>query len=81
MVRVLYFAALRDLVGTSEEQVELPSSVQRVGDLLGFLETRHPTLAGRLAQVRAAQNQTFAPLNAQVSDQDVIALIPPMAGG
>lgn len=80
-VRVLYFAALRDLVGIGEEQLELPGSTRSLADLLVFLTRRHPALQDRLEQVRVARNESFAELNATLSDQDVVALIPPMAGG
>ncbi|HEY8944204.1 MAG TPA: molybdopterin converting factor subunit 1 [Polyangiaceae bacterium] len=81
IVRVLYFAALRDLVGVREEQLELPDSPLSLTDLLAHLVERHAALSGRLQQVRVARNETFANLVDPVSHGDVIALIPPVAGG
>lgn len=80
-VRVLYFAVLRDLVGVREEQLELDDSRISLGDLLALLASRHPLLIGRLDQVRVARNESFAQLDERVEHRDVIALIPPVAGG
>ena len=80
-IAILYFAAVRDLVGISEETIELPSSVRTVSDLGAHLAKLHPTLDGRLAPVRFARNEEFVERSAALEDGDVIALIPPVAGG
>lgn len=81
MITVLYFAAVRDLVGTDEERFALPPDVGTLRALGLYLERRHPALAGRLGPVRFAKNEAFASLADGVADGDVIALIPPVAGG
>lgn len=78
---MLYFAAIRDLVGLNEESLELPEEVAQVADLPGYLERTKPVLAGRLAGVRIALNETFANGEELFHDGDVVALIPPVAGG
>lgn len=78
---VLYFAAVRDLVGVDEESVETPEEVSTVAELGQFLEARHPSLQGRLGAVRFARNETFASNDERLEAGDVIALIPPVAGG
>jgi molybdopterin converting factor subunit 1 len=80
-VAVLYFAALRELLGMSEERYELPHSSLSVRAFSDVLITRHPALEGRLDSVRFALNETFATSDELVQDGDTIALIPPVAGG
>jgi molybdopterin converting factor subunit 1 len=80
-VRVLYFAALRDAVGVGEESLELPRSVRTVGELASHLAERHAAYAERRRHVRLARNEAFARDDEPVRDGDVIALIPPVAGG
>jgi sulfur-carrier protein len=80
-VRALYFAAVRDLLGAPEETLELPASVRSIEDFAAFIEAHHPVLAGRLGAVRFARNETFASPRDRVEEGDVIALIPPVAGG
>lgn len=80
-VTVLYFAALRDLAGQSEEQVSLPASPQPVAELLAALEARHGGLRGRLQAVRVAVNEEFVEKSSELRGGDVVALIPPVSGG
>jgi molybdopterin synthase sulfur carrier subunit len=80
-VSVLYFAGLRDAIGVSEEALELPVRVQTVGELCEHLALRHRGYADRRASVRVARNEAFAADDERLGDGDVIALIPPVAGG
>ena len=80
-IKLLYFAAVRDLVGTDEEEIDLPSNVTTIDTLAAFLPTRHARLEGRLASVRFARNETFADKSEALAAGDVVALIPPVAGG
>jgi molybdopterin synthase sulfur carrier subunit len=80
-IRVLYFAAVRELVTKSEEELELLPGVTRVSDLLAHLESVHPELRGQLTGVRVAVNEEFADAMDPVRPNDVVALIPPVAGG
>jgi molybdopterin converting factor subunit 1 len=80
-VRILYFAAVRELVGLEEETLVLPSTVRDVRALSAHLEGRHVALAGRLGAVRFAIDEAFAELDARLHEGAVVALIPPVAGG
>lgn len=80
-ITLLYFAAVRDAAGKSEERLDLPDAVSRVADLSLFLEKRHPALAGRLASVRFAVNEAFADADTVLTSGDVVAVIPPVSGG
>jgi molybdopterin converting factor subunit 1 len=80
-IRILYFAAVRDLVGMAEETIELPGEARSVAELAAHLELLHPELAGRLGSVRLAVNEQFAGAADPVRPGDVVALIPPVAGG
>jgi molybdopterin converting factor subunit 1 len=80
-VTVLYFAAVRDLVGRGEEVVELPSDVRSARDFAAWIGARHEGLAARMSSVRLARNEAFAKDDEALAEGDVIALIPPVAGG
>lgn len=79
-VKILYFAAVAELTGIREETVELEAKTT-IGALSRLLEGRHASLRGRLGQVRFALNETFVSEGDGVGDGDVVALIPPVAGG
>ncbi len=80
-VTLLYFAAVREAAGLSEEELVLPDGVPTLRELPAFLEARHPSLAGRLGAVRYAVNEAFAEPETVLVANDVIALIPPVSGG
>ena len=84
MMKILYFAALRERMGQNEEDMALPKGVSTVADLVAFLHDRDPagTAAfSRPALVRAAVNQEFAHLQTVIRDGDEIAFFPPVTGG
>ncbi len=80
-VELLYFAAVRDLVGTPQESLALPSDARTLADLVRVLEAKHPELLGRLTGVRFAIDEEFAALDAPLHPGAVVAVIPPVAGG
>ncbi len=80
-ITLLYFAALRELTGVSEESVHLPDDVRSVRDLMRWLEQARPILAGRLGTVRFAIDESFAEPDEAIRSGAVVALIPPVAGG
>ena len=78
---MLYFAGLRDAIGVAEEMLVLPAEVRTVADLTDHLAARYPAYATRRAHVRIARNEAFAEGDETIADGDVVALIPPVAGG
>jgi len=83
MIKVLYFAAIREQVGVAEEDVE-SQGIATVADLLGRLRERGAGHGQALAperRVLVAVNQAYAGEEASVADGDEVALFPPVTGG
>jgi len=80
-VSVLYFAGLRDALGLSEESVELGGGITTIRQLCEHLASLHQPYAERRSHVRVARNEAFACDDERLVDGDVVALIPPVAGG
>jgi molybdopterin synthase sulfur carrier subunit len=83
-VEVLYFAWLRRQTGVARETIDLPDTTVTLLDLLPLLRERSPGHAAALADVeglRAALDQEFAPLEAEIGEAREIALFPPVTGG
>lgn len=84
MLKILYFASLRERMGRTGEELARPNDVATVADLVAFLSRRDPAGAAAFAQpslVRAAVNQDFAATQTAVHDGDEIAFFPPVTGG
>ncbi len=80
-VTVLYFAAIRELLGIDVEEVDPPPAVKTVGDFAAYLGVIHPALVDCLHYVRFARNEEFALRGEPIAPGDTFALIPPVAGG
>jgi len=80
-ITVLYFAAVRELVCQGEQALALPGGIETLRQLSSHLEEIVPALEGRLGGVRWARNEELVDLDTTIADGDVIAIIPPVAGG
>jgi molybdopterin synthase sulfur carrier subunit len=83
-VKVLFFASLREQLGTNAEMVEIPDSASTVAGLRMHLMKRggawHDVLAD-MKVVRVAVNQDMAAANAPLNPGDEVAFFPPVTGG
>lgn len=77
MVKVLFFAHLRDEVG--EESVELNVTGKTVAELKQLVAEKYDVQ--KLDQAMTAINEEFASNEEVIKDGDVVALIPPVSGG
>ncbi len=83
MIKILYFASLRETLGLGSEDLDLPSGVGDVGGLLDFLVARGSEW-GKLATVknlRYAVNQDMARRDTKLTEGDEVAFFPPVTGG
>lgn len=80
-VEVLLFARLRELVGQPSVRLALPSVSCSARDVWQALAAAHPRLAGADGGLRVAVNQAYAEWDSLVRPGDVVAFIPPVAGG
>ncbi len=84
MLRVLYFAWLRERTGRAEETIPVPEGVATVGALLAWLRARDAVGAAAFANpavIRAAVNQAFAHPDTPIATGDEVAFFPPVTGG
>ncbi|MCA3180363.1 MAG: molybdopterin converting factor subunit 1 [Burkholderiaceae bacterium] len=83
-VEVLYFAGLREAVGTERERVELPDGVATAAALRAHLRSRGGAWAEALAEtrtLRVAVDQAMAAGDAPLRDGAEVAFFPPVTGG
>lgn len=82
-MRVLYFAWLRERVGTGGEEVEA-GDAQTVADLIDTLKARDPRYTAAfedLSAIRVALDQEQAELDAPLAGVAEVAFFPPVTGG
>lgn len=79
-VKVLFFGRLRDLVGSAEEQVELPAGAS-VADLSAHFRQLVPRWSEFQTSLAVAVNQEYAEAEARLKAGDEVAFLPPVSGG
>jgi molybdopterin synthase sulfur carrier subunit len=83
-VKVLFFAGLREQLGTAAEEVELPAGVATVAGLRTHLMQRGGAWQNVFADkklVRVAVNQDMAQPVSPIKSGDEVAFFPPVTGG
>jgi sulfur-carrier protein len=83
-VKVLFFAGLREQLGTSAEELELPAGISTVGALRQHLKSRGGAYEKAFAEkalVRSAVNQDMVQPAARIQAGDEVAFFPPVTGG
>ena len=82
-IKLLFFASLREALGTHGEEMELPDGVSDVAALKIFLATRGAAwqVLTQSQNLRAAVNQRMAGPDSTIADGDEVAFFPPVTGG
>ena len=81
MIRVLFFAQVKELVGTGS--LELEGTFSTAEEIRSHLATQGDkwSLALESGKLLVAINQTISPLTSTVADGDEVAFFPPVTGG
>jgi molybdopterin synthase sulfur carrier subunit len=83
-IKLLFFAGLREAVGSPGETLALPPEAVTVSDLRALLAARGGKWAEHFAptrNLRAAVNQDMVAASAAIRDGNEVAFFPPVTGG
>lgn len=83
-LQLLYFAWVRERIGQDGEQIATPPVGTTVTALLDRLSEQSPAHASAFAdrsRLRAALDQSFVSLDAEIGNARELALFPPVTGG
>ena len=83
-MRLVYFAWVRERVGKTEEEVDLPEGIATVADLVRFLKSRGEEYQHAFENetvARAAIDHVHVKPDAAIGGAREIAFFPPMTGG
>jgi len=79
-VKVLFFGMLKDIVGRSEDQIEVQEG-DRLGSVFDRYAREFPRLKGFETSIVLASNHQFCDRSAALREGDEIAFLPPVSGG
>jgi sulfur-carrier protein len=83
-VKLLYFAWVREKVGSGCEEIELPRQLETVADVIAWLRTRGPQFDEAFARpqiIRTAIDKVHVKSAASIAGAHEIAFFPPVTGG
>ncbi len=84
MIRVLFFARLREQLQTGMLELDADAGITNVAAIIRVLQQRGGVWADIFAHdqlVMMAVNQEMAGLDTAIKDEDEVAFFPPVTGG
>jgi molybdopterin synthase sulfur carrier subunit len=83
-VKIRYFAWVRERIGKTDEDVDLPQGIATVSDLMAWLAKRGEEYAHAFENpkiIRAAIDRSHVKPDARITGAKEVAFFPPMTGG
>ena len=83
-MRVLYFAKVREIIGLTEENINLPANVQTVEDFLDYLiskENKYDLALSNKEGIHIACDEDHVDKDFVLKNTKEIAIFPPVTGG
>ena len=81
---VKYFSWIKEHIGKSEEQIDLPSHITNVNQLINYLneiDKKYYIIFEKKDLIKIAVNKTYSSFDDKISNSDEIAFFPPVTGG
>ena len=81
---IKYFSWIKEHVGKSEEQIELPDHINNVNELINYLnelDKKYSLILEKKKLIKIAVNKTYSSFNTNISNNDEITFFPPVTGG
>ena len=83
-MKLVYFASVREAIGLSSEECDVPQDARTVGDLLARISARSQEHARALedpTRLRFALDQEMVASDALLAAAQELAIFPPVTGG
>ena len=81
---VKYFSWIKEHIGKSEEQINLPNYITNVNLLINYLnelDEKYNIIFEKKELIKIAVNKTYSSFDASINNSDEIAFFPPVTGG
>ena len=83
-MKLVYFASVREAIGLSSEDRDIPCDARTVGDFVIWLRGQsqeHAVALDDLSRLRFALDQNMITADALLGDGEELAIFPPVTGG
>jgi len=81
---IKYFSWIKEHIGKSEEQIDLPDHIKNVNELIKYLneiDEKYNLIFDKKELIKIAVNKTYSSFDTNIKDNDEIAFFPPVTGG
>ncbi|MDC0093582.1 molybdopterin converting factor subunit 1 [Alphaproteobacteria bacterium] len=81
---IKYFSWIREHVGKSEENFDLPSDITTINELINHLNNindKYKHAFAKRSLIKIAINKTYSPIEAKINNNDEVAFFPAVTGG
>ena len=81
---IKYFSWIREHVGKSEENFDLPSNVTTINELiehLNGLNNQYKHAFAKRDLIKIAVNKKYSPFETKINNNDEVAFFPPVTDG
>ena len=81
---IKYFSWIKEHIGKSEEEIELPDHVKNINELINYLneiDEKYNLIFDKKELIKIAVNKTYSSFETNINDNDEIAFFPPVTGG
>ena len=81
---IKYFSWIREHVGKSEEEIELPHNIKTIDDLIIYLASLNDNYKSAFDKkeiIKIAVNKSYSDVTTQIFNEDEIAFFHPVTGG
>jgi len=83
-MQIKYFSWIKEHIGKSEEEINLPHNVSTIEELMFYLENlndKYKRAFEKKDLIKIAINKSYSSIGDKINNTDEIAFFPPVTGG
>ena len=83
-MQIKYFSWIKEHIGKSEEEINLPHNVSTIEELMFYLENlndKYKRAFEKKDLIKIAINKSYCSIDDKINNTDEIAFFPPVTGG
>ena len=83
-MQIKYFSWIKEHIGKSEEEINLPHNVSTIEELMFYLEKlndKYKRAFEKKDLIKIAINKSYSSIDDKINNNDEIAFFPPVTGG